>query len=177
MKILNLYFSSTGNTAKVAQTISDTVQQAGYHVDTVKITKAEAIDVLGYDLVFVGSGVYEWLPGRALQELFAKLRVQYVNEGQIKPGAPRRPRQKAIVYCTFGGAHTGVHEAIPAVKYMGQLFDHLGFEIVGEWYVVGEYHGKYKDFSAGGRLGNIQGRPHEADLRDVAEKVKGVLAV
>jgi flavodoxin len=177
MKILNLYFSSTGNTAKVAKTISDTLQQAGHHVDTVRITKSEAIDVLPYDLVFVGSGVYEWLPGLAMQKLFAKLRRQYVAEGQIKFGSPRRPNKKAVVYCTFGGAHTGVNEAIPAVKYMGQLFDHLGFEIVGEWYVVGEYHGKYQDFSVGGRLGNIQGRPHDADLQDLAEKVKGVMSV
>ncbi|HZE22144.1 MAG TPA: flavodoxin domain-containing protein, partial [Desulfobaccales bacterium] len=114
MKILNLYFSSTGNTAKMAQTISDTAQQAGHQVDTVKITQADPIDILGYDLVFAGSGVYEWLPGRAIQDLFAKLRVQYVQEGQIKPSSPRRPRQKAVIYCTFGGAHTGVNEAVPA---------------------------------------------------------------
>jgi flavodoxin len=177
MKVLNLYFSATGNTAKVAETISATVQQEGHQVDTVKITKDAEIDVLPYDLVFVGSGVYEWLPGLAMQKLFAKLRRQYVAAGQIKSAAPRRPGKNAAVYCTYGGAHTGINEAIPAVKYMGQLFDHLGFEIVGEWYLVGEYHGKYKDFSVGGRLGNIQGRPNEADLQDLAEKVKGVLNI
>jgi flavodoxin len=177
MKILNLYFSSTGNTAKVAQAISAKVQQGGHQVDTVKIAKDAEIDVLSYDLVFVGSGVYEWLPGLAMQKLFAKLRRQYVAAGHIKPASPRRHGKKAVVYCTFGGAHTGVNEAVPAVKYMAQLFDHLGFEIVGEWYLVGEYHGKYKDFSVGGRLGDIQGRPNEADLQDLAEKVKGVLAV
>jgi len=177
MKILNLYFSTTGNTDKVAKTISATVQQAGHQVDTVRIIKSEAVDVLPYDLVFVGSGVYEWLPGLAMQKLFAKLRRQYVAAGQIKPASPRLPGKSAVVYCTYGGAHTGINEAIPAVKYMGQLFDHLGFEIVGEWYLLGEYHGKYKEFSVGGRLGNIQGRPNEADLQDLAEKVKGVMNV
>ena len=71
-----------------------------------------------------------------------------------------------------------MNEAIPAVKYMGQLFDHLGFLVLDEWYVVGEYHPeKLKDFSANGRMGDITGRPNEADLRDIAEKVKGILLV
>jgi hypothetical protein len=81
------------------------------------------------------------------------------------------------VYCTFGGAHTGANEAIPAVKYMGQLLDHLGIDVVAEWYVIGAYPGKgrLKEYSVGGRLGNIEGRPNEADLADVAERVTGVL--
>ena len=84
-----------------------------------------------------------------------------------------------VVYCTYGGAHTGSNEAVPAVKFMGQLFDHLGFEIVAEWYFIGEYpaHGRMKDYSALGRLGNIKGRPNDADLEEVAERVVGVLRV
>ena len=26
---------------------------------------------------------------------------------------------KTVIYCTYGGTHTGINEAIPAVKYMG----------------------------------------------------------
>lgn len=177
MKVLNLFFSSTGNTDKVAESISATVKEAGHRIDTMKVVRPVEVNLLAYDLVFVGSGVYEWLPGKALRELLAALRTKYVAEGQIKPSSPRRADKKAVVYCTYGGAHTGVNEAIPAVKFMGQLFDHLGFEIVGEWFLVGEYHGKFKDFSVGGRLGDIQGRPNAADLADLAEKVKGVLLV
>jgi flavorubredoxin len=177
MKVLNLYFTATNNTAKVAETISATVRQSGHQIETIRVDGPVEINLLDYDLIFVGSGVYEWLPGKPLQELLAALRAKYVAEGEIKPCSPRRPGKKAVVYCTYGGTHTGINEAIPAVKYMGQLFDHLGFEIVGEWYLVGEYHGKYKDFSLGGRLGNIQGRPNEADLKDLAEKVKGILQV
>jgi hypothetical protein len=32
-----------------------------------------------------------------------------------------------------------------------------------------------KEYSVGGRLGNIEGRPNEADLKDVAERVAGIL--
>jgi hypothetical protein len=66
---------------------------------------------------------------------------------------------------------------IPAVKYMGQLFDHMGSVIIGEWYMVGEYKTeKLRSNSVGGRLGDIRGRPNQADLEEIAEKVKDVLS-
>lgn len=59
---------------------------------------------------------------------------------------------------------------------MGQLFDHLGYTILDEWYVIGEYKTeRLQDMSVSGRLGDIRGRPNERDLRDVDERVKGVL--
>ena len=181
MKILNLYFSSTGNTEKVALRISETAAQEGHEVDTVKIAGEQdrEVDLLGYDVVFIGSGVYQWLPGKAMQEFIGARLSHYAAAEEIKPCAPRRPHKKGVVYCTFGGAHTGANEAIPAVKYMGQLLDHLGYEVVAEWYVVGAYPGKgrLQGFSVGGRLGNIEGRPNEADLADVAERVTGVLGM
>lgn len=178
MKVLNLYFSSTGNTEKVAKKIDETVRELGYPVDTVKISSKEpSLNILDYDFVFVGSGVYGQLPGKNLMDLHRALLQNYVKEGKIKPASPRRPSSNVVVYCTYGGVHTGINEAIPAVKYMGQLFDHLGFTIIGEWYVVGEYKTeKLQSHSVGGRLGDIRGRPNQADLAEVAEKVKGVLS-
>ena len=176
MKILNLYFSATGNTTKIATRIDETAKSEGHHVTSMKMTEDLEVDILDYDLVFAGSGVYEWLPGKPVQKLFAKLRKQYFEKGYIRPSAPKNPQKKVVVYCSYGGVHTGVNEAIPAVKYMGQLFDHLGFLLLGEWYIVGEYHPeKLKEMSTNGRMGDITGRPNEADLKDVAEKVKGIL--
>jgi hypothetical protein len=179
MKILNLYFSSTGNTEKVAQQIFETVQQSEHEMDTIKIAGDQELDLLGYDLIFVGSGVYQWLPGKPMQEFITARLACYAAAGEIKFASPRRPGKKVVVYCTYGGAHTGANEAIPAVKYLGQLFDHLGFEIVAEWYIIGQYPstGRFKDFSTAGRLGNISGRPNTADLDDLAERVKGILQV
>ncbi|MBW1646195.1 MAG: hypothetical protein JRJ56_07725 [Deltaproteobacteria bacterium] len=112
-----------------------------------------------------------------MQKLLEELRAAYAQQGLIKPAAPRIDKG-AIVYCTYGGVHTGINEAVPAVKYMGQLFDHLGFEILAEWYFVGEYHPeKYRQMSFGGRLGDIAGRPHEADLLEVEQKVRGIMRV
>ena len=179
MNILNLYFSTTGNTEKVALKIEKTVQDLGHSVNTVKITgKDTEVEILDYEFVFVGSGVYQQLPGKPLMELFRELLQAYVKRGEIVSGAPRRPNAKTVVYCTYGGAHTGINEAIPAVKYMGQLLDHLGYIIVGEWYLVGQYNTeRLRDRSLDGRLGDIRGRPNEEDLRDVAERVKGILRI
>ena len=179
MKVLNLYFSSTGNTGKVATSIGEAVRELGHEVDTLRITgKDMEIDILNYNFVFAGSGVYAQLPGNTLMELFRELIQKYIKAGEIKPAAPRRPSAYAVVYCTYGGAHTGINEAIPAVKYMGQLFDHLGYTIVGEWYIVGEYKTeKLRGRSVDGRLGDIRGRPNEEDLREVTERVKGILQI
>ena len=112
-----------------------------------------------YDLVFLGSGVYQWLPGRPLQEFVVGRLTHYSEAGEIKMAAPRRPGKRGVVYCTYGGAHTGVNEAIPAVKYMGQLLDHLGFEVAAEWYIVGEYpaKGRFQGIFPGGAPGEYRG--------------------
>lgn len=176
MKILNLYFSATGNTEKVAMCIEKTLLEMGHEVETLKVTEHTDVKVLEYDFVFIGSGVYTWLPGKPLIEFIGRQRELY-RSTEIKPASPRRAGKKAIIYCTFGGGHTGTHEAVPAIKYMGQLFDHLGYEILDEWFIVGEFHGRLAYLSESGRLGNIHGRPNEADLRDIAEKVRGILRV
>jgi len=177
MNVLNLYFSSTGNTEKVAIQIEDTVRELGHNVETVKVTSGNMdVDVLKFDFVFVGSGVYGQLPGKPMIELHRRLLQKYNDEGEVKPASPRRPSANVVVYCTYGGVHTGINEAIPAVKFMGQLYDHLGYSIVEEWYVVGEYKTDgLRNRSIGGRLGDIRGRPNTEDLKDVAEKVKGIL--
>jgi hypothetical protein len=177
MNILNIFFSSTGNTEKVALKIQETLQEVGHTLETVKITSKDvAVDVLKYDFVFVGSGVYGQLPGIPLMDLHRRLLQKYSAAGEVKPASPRRSSAWVVVYCTYGGVHTGINEAIPAVKYMGQLYDHLGYTIIGEWYIVGAYRTEaLRDRSIDGRLGDIRGRPSEADLQHVAEKVKGIL--
>lgn len=177
MRILNIYHTTTGNTLKVAERINQTLRALGHDLDSVKASKETRVDVLEYDRVFTGSGVYAWLPGKPMQNLFERLRDGYAKKGLIKPGSPRIEK-KVVLYCTYGGVHTGVNEAIPAVKYMGQLFDHLGFEILDEWYFVGEYMPKkMREMTRNGRLGDITGRPNEWDLQEVEQKVRGIMLV
>lgn len=178
MKVLNLYFSATGNTEKVAKQISKTAKHEGHTVETVKGTTKTSVRFLDYDLVFIGSGVYHWLPGEPLMKLLKRHLMDLVEKGEVISAAPKRVGKKVVIYCTYGGAHTGMYEAVPAVKYLGQFFDHLGYTTVGEWYVVGEYiPEKFKAMSSEGRLGDIRGRPNEEDLREVEERVNGILKV
>lgn len=57
MKVLNLYFSATGNTEKVAKQIEKGVLKAGHEVETIRVVKTIDLDILAYDFVFAGSGV------------------------------------------------------------------------------------------------------------------------
>lgn len=179
MDVLNLYFTLSGNTKKVAERIGKVVEDLGHEVDTFEVTidsDGDDVDILNYDFVFNGSGVYQWLPGEPMMKLFEDIREKYNEAGKIKPKSPKRQGKSAIVYCTYGGVHTGKNEAVPAVKYMEQMFDHLGYFILDEWYIIGEYPNNYSDASTKGRLGDIRGRPSEKDLKEVEEKVKGFIS-
>ena len=70
------------------------------------------------------------------------------------------------MFITYSGPHTGIAEATTAGKYLGQFFELLGFAVLGEWYVVGEFHGNAAA-STSGRLGDIRGRPDAADLAEI----------
>ena len=100
------------------------------------------------------------------------LNAPLYKEGELlvkmRPGAPKVPGKNALIFCTYSGPHTGIREAIPAGLYAGQYFEHLGFTVLDEWYVVGEFHGSL-ELSTQGRLGDIRGRPNEDDLRKVKE--------
>jgi hypothetical protein len=52
--------------------------------------------------------------------------------------------------------------------------EHLGFDVAGEWYVVGEFHGRESE-STQGRLGDIRGRPNQQDLDQITQEVKKLL--
>ena len=176
MKILNLYFSLTGNTEKVAFQIQNIASKLGHNIETVKINEGDMdVDLLNFNFVFAGSGVYGQLPGKPMIELHSNLLQKYNKSGDIEPSSPRRSSAKVVIYCTYGGVHTGINEAIPSVKFMGQLYDHLGYTILGEWYIIGEYKNELSNHSIDGRLGDIRGRPNAQDLKEIAEKVKGIL--
>ncbi len=174
MKAIIIYWSATGNTKKVAETIDSTLKKNGIEgtLKTVKESKDE--DLLNYDLVFVGSPSYMWAPPDPALE-WVKDRMDFHRKrGDIKLSSPKLPGKKAVVFVTFSGPHTGLGEAIPAVKYLGQFLEHIGFDVLDEWYIVGEFHSSEEN-STRGRLGDIRGRPNQKDLEKVASDVEKVL--
>ncbi len=177
MNVLSLYGSLNGQTEKVAREIETVVSGAGHTLRTVNLKKDDSvINLLEYDLIFIGSGVYTWLPGKSVLGWMDKQMAHARDNQLILPGSPRIPGKFACVYCTYAGPHTGVAEAVPALKYMGQLFEHLGITVADEWSVVGAFvPEKMQHFNKSGRLGNIEGRPNAEDLRQVREKTAGLL--
>lgn len=160
---LLVYYSKTGNTEKVALAIKEGLEAAGFNVVKKRIEEAEDLDFLEYDLVCVGTPTYEWHPPPAMDDFLKKKHNRYCKEGKIKLNAPKIPGKKALVFCTYAGPHTGINEVVPVGKYIGQFFEHLGFTVIDEWYVLCEYRG-WNEGNTIGRMGDIRGKPSQEDL-------------
>jgi flavodoxin len=174
MKALVTYWSATGNTKKVAETIDSTLKKNGIDETFKTVKDAKDEDILAYDLVFIGSPSYMWAPPDPVVA-WVKDRMDFYRErGAIKPSSPKVPGKMAVVFVTFSGPHTGIGEAIPAGKYLGQFLEHIGFDVLDEWYIVGEFHNSEVN-STQGRMGDIRGRPNQQDLEKVASDVEKII--
>lgn len=170
-KAIVLYWSHTGNTEEVADAIRAGLEAAGLAVTAMRIADAAGVDFFQYDLVCLGFPSYNWHPPKPMDEFLRKRFAAYRAEGRVVPGAPALPGKAALVFCTYSGPHTGIREAIPAGKYAGQFFEHLGFTVVDEWYVLAEFHGDEK-MSTSGRMGDIRGLPSERDLQRLEDQAR-----
>lgn len=174
MKALVIYWSATGNTEKVAGTIHKTLADEGVECRLMKVAEAEGEELYDYDLVFLGSPSYQFSPPQPVMNYVSKKMTLHRERGDIKLRSPRIPGKTAVIFCTYSGPHTGINEATPVGEYLGQLFEHIGFDVAGKWYTVGEFH-KHEDLSTGGKLGDIRGRPNQQDLDEVAARVSGLV--
>ena len=174
MKAAVIYWSKTGNTERVALAIRDGLEADGVEVLFKKIEEVEDIDLYDYDLICIGFPSYRWSPPKPVETFLTNKFSEYRNQGRVRIGAPKVPGKNVLIFCTYSGPHTGINEAIPAGKYVGQFFEHLGFTILDELYVLGEFHGS-EEASTMGRMGDIRGRPNEEDLRKVKQDVLHLL--
>ena len=170
---LIVYFSSTGNTQKVAYSIKEGLEVGGLKVELKKLQEANDFDFYNYDLVCVGSPSIEWQPAKPIADFLKAKLNHYRSQGKILPCAPKVFGKNALVFCTYSGPHTGIDEATPAGKTMRQYFEHFGFKILGEWYVVGEFHGR-EDMSTLGKLGDIRGKPTLDDLAKIKKDAQQI---
>jgi hypothetical protein len=172
-----LYWSSTGNTEKVAFAIKDGLEAAGVDVSIMKTTEAEEIDYFDYDLVCVGSPSIRFHPPKQVTDFLLKKFNEHHQQGKVKTGAPKVAGKNALMFCTYSGPHTGLREATPVGLYMGQFFEHIGFTVLDEWYILSEFIGS-EERSTKGIMGDIRGKPTEDDLQKIrmdAEKVASKL--
>lgn len=165
---LIIYWSKTSNTKKVANAIQQGLEEAELQVTIKEQHEAEDEDFFNYDLVCVGAPAYSWHPPEPMDKFLKSKFAKYRQEGKIKPSAPKVSGKNALIFITYSGPHTGMNEATPAGKYMAQFFEHVGFTVLAEWYVLSEFHGSIEN-STLGRMGDIRGKPTEADLQKIRE--------
>ena len=171
MKAIIIYWSKTGNTEKVALAIQESLQETGMSVSLKKVEDAGEIDFFAYDLICLGFPSYRWRPPKPVDEFLNSTFRAHRKEGRVKVSAPKLSDKNALIFCTYSGPHSGIREAIPAGLYAGQFFEHIGFTVLDELYVVGEFHGSLEE-STKGKLGDIRGRPNAEDLSKVKADVK-----
>ena len=174
MNALIIYWSATGNTEKVAIAIRQALTREGIKPVFKKVAEAAEEELYNYDLVFLGAPSYSFQPPEPVLRFVKDKMKLHSERGDIKIGAPRIAGKTAVVFCTYSGPHTGISEATPVGDYMGQFFEHLGFEVAAKWYIVGEFHGR-EDLSTKGRLGDIRGRPNRQDLDEVERNVSALI--
>ena len=174
IKTLIIYWSATGNTEKVAEAIRQTLNRKGIEPVFKKVADAAEEEFNDYNLVFIGAPSYMWQPPDPVQNYIKDKMDHYRKKGSIKLCAPKLPGKKAVVFITYSGPHTGIKEATPAGDYLGQFFEHIGFEVADKWYTVGEFHNSLEN-STKGVLGDIRGRPNQQDLAEVESKVTALI--
>ncbi len=171
---LIVYWSKTGNTEKVANAIKQGLEASEVQVTMKKAAEAVDIDYFDYDLVCVGAPSYSWHPPEPMDKFLKAKFAAYRKDGKIKPCAPKVSGKNALVFVTYSGPHTGIDEATPAGKYVAQFFEHLGFTVLDEWYILSEFHGSL-EHSTQGRMGDVRGKPTQEDLLKVKEDAKGLV--
>jgi flavorubredoxin len=170
---LIIYWSKTGNTEKVAMAMRQGLEEVDFQVTIKKPEEAEAIDYFDYDLVCVGAPSYSWHLPEPMTNFLKKKFAEYRQKGKIKPSAPRIQGKNAIVFVTYSGPHTGIDEATPVGKDIRQYFEHLGFNVIDEFYVLSEFHGSLEN-STLGRLGDIRGKPTAEQLQVIKDDAKRI---
>ena len=173
-KAIIIYHSATGNTEKVAHAVETGIRAGGLAPKALKVVEALEEDLYDYDLVCLGSPVVHSLPPSPVMRYLHAKGEEYRERGEVRLPARRIPGRRAIVFITYAGPHIGKAEATPAGKYLCQFLEHLGFEVPDEIYVVGEFH-SWRKASTNGFLGDIRGRPNQADLAAVEARVARTL--
>jgi hypothetical protein len=166
-----VYWSNTGNTEKVAFAIKDGLEDSGADVSILKATEAGGIDYFDYDLVCVGAPAIRFHPPKQVTEFLLKKFGEHHKQGKIKTGAPKVKGKNALMFVTYSGPHTGLREATPVGLYMGQFFEHIGFTVLDEWYVLSEFIGS-EERSTKGRMGDIRGKPTKEELQKIRVAAK-----
>ena len=168
MKILVAYFSKTGNTEKVAQSIKNGLE--GQEVDLKPIKDVDSSNLNNYDLIFLGSGIYASRVNKSLSNL--------VNAAQNLP-------QNFVFFCT----HASVKSYQDGFKLVKRTLKEKNSNIIGEFDCMGENIGipettiksmldklpPEKRKEAEEYQKRLKGRPNEEDLENARRFAQSII--
>jgi len=150
MTILLVYFSATGNTARIAKVIAESLTAAGATVESIDITALAAhrqpIDLTAFEAMVLGMPIHSWRAPRVVREWLGTL------NGQGK---------RCAMFFSYGGFQ--VH---PAHYSTQQILTAQNFVVVSSAEFLGAH-----TFNIGGWHA-MPGRPNQADLDLAAEYAK-----
>jgi flavodoxin len=119
MKILVAYFSTTGNTEKVAKAIKEGI--TGHEVDLLNIKGADPNSIGDYDLIFIGSGLFAFNISRKLPIFLKKI-----------PALP----PKFAYYYTHEHPEQGAYS--DCFKSVDKIIERSNCEVLGSFDCCGE---------------------------------------
>ncbi len=135
-----------GNTRKVAEAMAETLS-----ADLFDLTKQESVDISGYDLIGLASGIYYFNMHKAIRK-FAQ-------------AAPFTPAQKVFLVCTCGA------EGKDYTKSVRKVLEDKGAKVLDGFCCRG-----FDTFGPLALFGGVaKGRPNEQDL-EYAREYAGKLA-
>lgn len=142
MKILIIYKSChKRNTEKIAKAMSEEV-----NADLKKIEEVKIDDILKYDIIGFGSGIYAAKMHRKIYKFIKKI-----------PSS----KMKVFIFCTSG---SGKYEEKHEVR--DRLLE-KGYNVIGEFSCPGE-------FSPFGFNVDKKGHPDEKDIKEACEFIKNI---
>jgi flavodoxin len=119
MKILVAYFSTTGNTEKVAKAINEGI--TGHEVDLLNVKGTDPNSLGSYDFAFVGSGIFGFNVSRKLTTFVKKI--------------PELPPKVAYFY-THESPQQGAYP--DCFKSVNRIIEKTNCEVVGTFDCCGE---------------------------------------
>ena len=160
LKILITFFSNTGNTEKVANSMKDGLTD--HDVDMIPVKDVEPKTLNSYDIVFLGSGVYASRSDKSVLSL-------------IKKAIPDLP-EKLVYFCT----HMSLKLYQEPFKRINNIVKEHDCEIIGQFDCVGENLGIPLETQLGmldklpederakaiKDMDKMKGRPNEMDLEN-----------
>jgi flavodoxin/ferredoxin len=155
MKSIIIYFSQSGNTAKVARSVHKGMGSVLEKCDIFSIDQADPADVTGYDLIGIGSPVWSGVPPHV--------------KGFID-AMPSLPGKHAFIFCTHGAM------PIRFMPNMVRLLNKKGLTVIGtrHWF-GGVFHPLFpKPYLTDGHPDDIDLKEAEAfgsELPEISRKI------